>query len=95
MTTLTIDSNDYYNIHSIANQHCGREIKFAPGCKYAVVLASYYGGKGYTTHKTEISALKMSRKLKDKDFSHKIIDINGTEMIESPHNHCDLVYNEY
>lgn len=46
--------------------------------KYAVVLASYYGGKGYTTHTTEVSALKQSNKVKD--YSHEIIDESGEKM---------------
>ena len=41
------------SIHDIASDNFDRDIKFPAGAKYAVVLASYYGGKGYTMHKTE------------------------------------------
>lgn len=47
-----------------------------PG-KYAVVLAAYYGGKGYTTHKTEKAAIKKSQELSRYEIHHAIIDGNG------------------
>jgi len=62
-------------IHDIESEHYDRDIEFAPGCKYAVVLASYYGGKGYTTHRSEETAIRQSRKVSD--FSHAIIDADG------------------
>ncbi|SRR6266702_1128500 len=67
------------SIHDIASDCFDRDIVFAPGCKYAVVCASYYGGKGYTTHRTESAACKASRALGD--YSHVIIDVNGVEYI--------------
>ena len=63
------------SIHDLASDHFDREIVFAPGCKYAVVLASYYGGKGYTTHKTEISAIKAAKRLTG--YSYGVIDCHG------------------
>ena len=45
------------SIHDIASEHGDRVIRFAPGCIYAVVCASYYGGKGYTTHATAPAAV--------------------------------------
>lgn len=62
-------------IHDIASDMHDRDIVFAPGCNYAVVLASYYGGKGYTTHKTEQTAIAAS--VRNKDYSHEIIDQDG------------------
>ena len=67
-------------IHDLANDMCDREIKLPKGAIYAVVLASYYGGKGYTTHKTEAAAIKQSRDVRG--YSHKIIDCNGQEYID-------------
>lgn len=64
------------SIHDIASEHYDRVIVFAPGCKYAVVLASYYGGKGYTTHKTIEAAIKQSRRTK---YRHQIIDTDGSQ----------------
>jgi hypothetical protein len=63
------------SIHDIASDMFDRRIVFAPGCKYAVVLSSYYGGKGYTTHKTAEAAISASRR--HRDYSHRIIDIDG------------------
>ena len=65
------------SINDIASDRFDREIVFAPGCLYAVVLASYYGGKGYSTHKTEAAAVSAS--IKNKEYSHTIIDANGNQ----------------
>ena len=62
-------------IHDIASAHYDREIKFPKGAKYAVVLSSYYGGKGYTTHKTESAALQASRR--QREWSHQIVSVDG------------------
>ncbi|MBF0108712.1 MAG: hypothetical protein HQL76_06015 [Magnetococcales bacterium] len=64
------------SIHDIASDMFDREIVFASGCKYAVVEASYYGGKGYTTHRTAVAAIAASRKNQN---SHVIIDNDGVE----------------
>jgi hypothetical protein len=63
------------SIHDISSQHFDRRIIFGHGCKYAVVLASYYGGKGYTTHRTEYAAVCASKK--NEEYSHAIIDRDG------------------
>lgn len=61
------------SIHDLASEHFDRVIRFAPGCRFAVVLAAYYGGKGYTTHRTMNAAIKQSSKLKG--FSYQIIEL--------------------
>jgi len=76
MKTLIIKQNCNGSIHDISNQHCDREIDFPSGSKYAVVLAAYYGGKGYTTHKTEAAAIKASND--NANYSHSIIDRSGS-----------------
>ena len=77
MATYTINQkmSGTGTIHDIASENFDRDIVFAPGCKYAVVLAAYYGGKGYTTHKTEAAATAKSVAVKD--YSHEIIDTDG------------------
>jgi len=77
METYTIPQkmSNTGSIHDIASDCYDREIKFAPGCQYAVILASYYGGKGYTTHRTLEAALRASHKVSD--YSHAIIDTDG------------------
>jgi len=63
------------SIHDIASQHFDRDIKFPGGCLYAVVCASYYGGRGYTAHKTVAATIKASNAAGD--YSHSIIDAHG------------------
>lgn len=63
------------SIHDLASDQYDRVIKFRAGCYYAVVLASYYGGRGYTTHKTLAAAMRASGKLKD--YSRVIINDMG------------------
>ena len=65
------------SIHDLASEHYDRVIKFAPGCRFAVVLAAYYGGKGYTTHKTINAAIRQAMKLKG--FDYQIIDLDRIE----------------
>jgi len=79
MTTYTIQQkmSNTGSIHDIASDQFDRDIVFPAGCKYAVVLASYYGGRGYTTHKTERSAIVASHKVAD--YSHSIIGTDGAE----------------
>lgn len=62
-------------IHDIASQHYDREIKFPKGAKFAVVLASYYGGKGYTTHASEEATIQADRR--QREFSGQIIGVDG------------------
>lgn len=80
--TIPAKSSNSGSIHDIASQHGDREIRFAPGCKFAVVRASYYGGKGYTTHKTAEAAAKASKA--QGDYSHEIIDSDGAEYVVQP-----------
>ena len=77
MTTYTIPQkmSNTGSIHDLASDMFDRDIVFAPSCKYAVVLAAYYDGKGYTTHKTESAAIAASKS--NADYSHEIIDTTG------------------
>lgn len=63
------------SIHDIASQHYDREIKFPKGSHYAVVLADYYGGKGYTTHKTESATVEADKR--NRKYSRQIIGVDG------------------
>ena len=73
--TIPAKQSDTGSIHDIASAHGPRVIRFAPGCRYAVVLASYYGGKGYTTHRTEAAACAASKAYRA--YSHEVIDSQG------------------
>ena len=63
------------SIHDLASDLGPREIKFPQGAKFAVVLATYYGGPGYSTHASESAALQASRR--NREFSHQIIGDDG------------------
>lgn len=63
------------SIHDIASDHYDRIISGRG--RYAVVLASYYGGEGYSTHLTSDAACKRASKLGRKGYSYQIIDQNG------------------
>ena len=78
MKTLTIPKkmSNSGSVYDIASDLFDREIIFAPGCKYAVVISSYYGGKGYTTHRTPEAAIRASRGYW-RGYSHTILDIDG------------------
>lgn len=65
------------SIHDIASSHYDRDIVFAAGCKNAAVLASDYGGYGYSTHRTAAAAIAASRR--KIAYRHCIIDIEGTK----------------
>ena len=82
-TTYTIPAkqSNSGSIHDLAREGVDRIIRFAAGCQYAVVWSSYYGGKGYTTHRTEMSAIKASRALCD--YSHRIIDTTGHQWLDA------------
>lgn len=63
------------SIHDIASDMFDRKVTFAPGCRFAVVLSSYYGGKGFSTHKSEEAVIAASRR--NRAYSHCIVDVLG------------------
>lgn len=63
------------SIRDLASQHYNREIRFPKGAKYAVVLASYYGGRGYTTHRSESATIQADKR--NSEFSRRIIGVDG------------------
>lgn len=79
-TVYRIPQKSEYELltYDIARSDCERDIHFDPEMIYAVVRASYYGGKGYTTHKTEVSAIAASKRETNSDCAYDIIDRTGT-----------------
>lgn len=65
------------SIHDIASDTRSREIVFVNGAQYAVVLAAYYGGRGYSTHRTESAAAKAAKL--NTSYSLTVIDRAGRE----------------
>jgi hypothetical protein len=84
MKTYTIEKkmSGTGTIHDLASESRDRDIRFPGGCKYAVVLAAYYGGKGYTTHKTAEAAIAKSKQVSC--YSHAIIDDEGNRYTVKP-----------
>lgn len=91
MKTYTIPQKMSGNgsIHDIASDLFDREIVFRAGCEYAVVDAAYYGGKGYTTHRSQEAAAAASHR--NRNYSHVIIDADGKEYDIDPRDHSRLV----
>lgn len=69
------------NIHDLASDQYDRDIKFPKNSKFAVIKSSYYGGKGYTTHKTFNAALNASNS--NRDYSCQILDVDGNRYNEN------------
>ena len=66
------------SIHVLNSDQFDRVIKFPANHNYAVVCAAYYGGKGYTTHKTLDNAVRASKKASE--YSHAVIDADGNNV---------------
>jgi len=79
MKTYTIKAkmSNTGTIHDIASDMHDRVINFRGDTQYAVVLAAYYGGKGYTTHVSEGAAAKKALSLKG--YSYEIIGTKGKQ----------------
>lgn len=78
--TIPAKMSNTGSIHDISSQHADRVI-IGRGA-FAVVLAAYYGGKGYTTHTTEHAAMLQARKIQKAGYSYQIIDAEGNTMQE-------------
>lgn len=63
------------SIHDLASDTRDRDIVFPAGHKYAIVIAAYYGGRGYTTHETDEDVIEADRDVED--YSRRIIDSEG------------------
>ncbi len=89
--TLTIEQKQSGtgSYHEIASELFDREIVFGKDCIFAVVNAAYYGGKGYTTHKTKEAAIKAYKR--NGDTSCKIIDRDGDEYTIEPLGYADTL----
>lgn len=68
------------SIHDISSDLYDRDIKFCPDGQFAVVMSSFYGGKGYTTHKTSEAAIAASQRAGE--YSHAIIDTKGSPVVD-------------
>lgn len=86
MKTLTINKSESGSIYDIADQNCDRDIMFPENAKYAVILPSYYGGRGYTTHRTRDAAISQYQKLINGEYK-------GIVFMDSDGHEYELNYN--
>ena len=84
--TITQKPSGTGSIHDIASDLHDRVIRFRAGEQIAVVLAAYYGGRGYSTHRTEEAAIAASRR--NRAYSHQIIDRYGNELVSDGSRLC-------
>ena len=64
-------------IHDLASDLSDRVIPFRGSAKYAVVIAAYYGGRGWWTHTSEEATIRDYRRLSARGYNPQIIDVNG------------------
>ncbi len=87
---ILIIKGDAGSIHSLSGDG-DRGIRFPKGSQFAVVLASYYGGRGYTTHRGKGQAVRQYNKTRE--YSRELIDRHGNAYDVSPSGHihakCD------
>lgn len=67
------------SIHDIESDLYERDIRFPKNHIFAVVLAAYYGGKGYSVHRTQEAAVKKALALND--YSYVIINDRGDRLV--------------
>jgi hypothetical protein len=75
--TISQKMSNTGSIKDIASDLFDRDIDFHSGCQFAVVLAAYYGGKGYTVHRSARAACREALKLGNQGYCYEIIDQLG------------------
>jgi hypothetical protein len=68
------------SIHDLASDTRDREIKIPATAEYVIILAAYYGGKGYSTHATAEAAAKKVKSLKKDGTSFEAFEADGTHI---------------
>jgi hypothetical protein len=68
------------SIHDISSAMMAREIKIPAGTSHIIVLSSYYGGRGYSTHQSAASAAAKIRSLKKDNYSFRVFSDTGENL---------------
>jgi len=68
------------SIHDLASDTMDRVIKIPASAGYIIILAAYYGGKGYSTHSTAEAAVKKVKNLRKNNYSFRAFDAEGTHL---------------
>jgi hypothetical protein len=82
MKIITIEQkqSNTGSIHDLASGTRDRDIKIPATAEYVIILAAYYGGKGYSTHATAESAAKKVKSLKKDNYSFEVFDADGSHL---------------
>jgi hypothetical protein len=80
MRIITIEQkqSNSGSIHDLASDTRDRDIKIPATAGYVIILAAYYGGKGYSTHATAESAARKVKSLKKDNTSFEVFDADGS-----------------
>ena len=79
-TTIRQKQSNSGSIHDLASDMRDREIRIPDSATHVIVLASYYGGKGYSTHESGESAAAKMRKLRADGTSCQAFDASGRHL---------------
>lgn len=68
------------SIHDIASDMRAREIRVPDNATHIIILSSYYGGKGYTTHTDAEAAAKKCKALRKDGTSYQVFSAEGQSL---------------
>lgn len=68
------------SIHDLASDMRDRNIKIPAAAEFIIILSSYYGGRGFTTHASYDSAVKKAKQLRNDNFSFQIFTSDGENL---------------
>ena len=80
ITTIKSKQSNSGSIHDLASDTSDRQIKIPATAEYVIILAAYYGGKGYSTHATADSAAKKAKILKKDKYSFEVFRADGSHL---------------
>lgn len=83
VTYVIPKKNNRLTYHDIASDKFDRVIKVPATYKYGIILSSYYGGKGYSYHRTPEAVLRKVKMLNKGGWSHVIVALEpGLPVLE-------------
>lgn len=82
MNILTIPQkqSNTGSIHDLNSDMMAREIKVPANTTHILILAAYYGGRGYTTHGSAEAAAKQAKRFKKDNMSFMAFSSDGKNL---------------
>lgn len=82
MKTYTIQQkqSNSGSIHDLASATKNREIRVPSAATHILILAAYYGGKGYTTHNSPEAAAAKYKQLRRENYSVQAFSAKGEHL---------------